>query len=132
MPNLANITIKKNDGTTDIVWTGKVPSSGDKNPALWKSDTVGSAPAFRPSFSLESMFNGTKSARRLNWEFRYPVTTVDAGGKTVVANVAIGSGSFLLPQGMTDADLNEAVSQHANLLVSVLIKDCFKTGYSAT
>lgn len=132
MPSLANITIKKNDGTTDIVWNGKVPSSGDKNPALWRSDAVGAAAAFRPAFSLQSQFNGPKTARRMTFDFTYPVTTVDAGGKTVVADKVIYSGSALLPMGMTDTDLAEAISQFANLMASTLVKDCFKAGYSAT
>ncbi|DAD50928.1 coat protein [ssRNA phage SRR6049586_1] len=33
MPAIANITVKKNDDTTDIVWTAVQPSSGDGTPA---------------------------------------------------------------------------------------------------
>lgn len=35
MPNMANITVKKADGTTDVVYTALTPSAGDKTSARW-------------------------------------------------------------------------------------------------
>ena len=41
MPQGSNITIKKDDTVTNIVYTFVVPSSGDATPAVWKSQSVG-------------------------------------------------------------------------------------------
>lgn len=132
MPNLANITVKKNDGTTDIVWTGVVPSAGDKTPAVWKSQTVGTADAHRPELKLSSRDNGPGSARRLDGTLSYPTTAVGTDGKINVVDKFILNISVVKPKGMPDADVNEAVSQGMNLLVSTLVKDCFKQGYAPT
>jgi hypothetical protein len=132
MASIANITVKKNDGTTDILWTGIQASAGDKSPAIWRSLTVGSAPAFQPVMKMTSRDNGTKSARRVDVEITYPYTTVGSDGKTYLAEKAIYTGSFLCPQGMPVADFNEAVSQAMNLTAATLVKDSFKAGFAPT
>lgn len=132
MPSIANITVKKNDGTTDIVWAQVAASAGDKSPALWRSTTVGSAPAFQPAMRMTSRDNGTKSARRVDVEITYPYTTVGTDGKTYMAEKAIFTGSFLMPAAMPTVDFNEAVSQGMNLMAATLIKDSFKAGFAPT
>jgi hypothetical protein len=132
MPALANITVKKNDGITDIIYTGLVPASGDRSSAFWRCEAVGSAAAFRPTLSLASRPNGPGTARRLDAVYTFPVTVTGTDGITRVVDKAIITSSGVLPLGMASADVNEAVSQGFNLLVSALIKSCFQTGYSAT
>ncbi len=132
MPQLANITVKKNDGTTDILWSGVVPSSGDKNSAIWRSLTVGLAVGHQPSFQLSSRNNGNGTARRMEGYTTYPYVVTGTDGKMTVQDKAIIEIGGVIPLGMPIADINEAVSQSMNLFVSTLIKDCFKQGYSAT
>nr|QDH89291.1 MAG: hypothetical protein H3RhizoL13507e1361_000002 [Leviviridae sp.] len=132
MPSLANITVKKNDGTTDIVWSGVAASAGDKSPALWRSLTVGAAPAFQPAMKMTSRDNGTKSARRVDVEVTYPYTTTGTDGKTYLAEKAIFTGSFVAPQAMPAADYDEAVAQAMNLMASTLVKQSFQAGFSPT
>jgi len=48
MPTMGNIVVKKADGTTDITYSSVVPSAGDTSPAIWQSQTVGSAPLHYP------------------------------------------------------------------------------------
>lgn len=132
MPSIANITVKKNDGTTDIVWSAVAASAGDRSPAIWRSLTVGSAPAYQPVMKMTSRDNGTKSARRVDVEVTYPYTTVGSDGKTYLAEKAIFTGSWLCPQGMPIADFNEAVSQGMNLVATTLAKDSFKAGFAPT
>lgn len=132
MPNQANVTIKKNDGTTDVTYTAVIPSSGDKSPAIWKNQTLGTASAHRPEMKLQSRDNGTGSARRLDGSYMYPSLTVGTDGKTYVGDKLIGSISFLVPKGMPDAEINEGVSQFVNLCASVAFKDAFKQGYAHT
>lgn len=132
MPQLANIVVKKNDGTTDITYTGVVPSSGDKSPAIWRANSVGTAAAFRPELQLSSAPNGTKTARRMPYRYTYPSTVTGSDGKITVADRLILEGSVLVPTGMTDADVNEAVAQGCNLIASALIKASFQSGFAPT
>lgn len=133
MPSIANITVKKNDGTTDIVYSAVQPSSGDGVAAIWQSQTVGTALSHRPEFRLSArdFEQGRKRATRST--FVYPqIATNTTTGITAVVDRMMLSTNATMPKNMTAADVNEAVSQYANLLASTLIKDCVKSGYSAT
>lgn len=132
MPSIANLTVKKNDGVTDVTFTAEVPSSGDKNPALWRNESVGTAISHRPTLSLSSRNNGTGTARRLDGSFTYPTTVTGTDGRVTVADKAIIGITGVIPLGMPVADINEAVSQAMNLFVTTLVKDSFKAGYAPT
>lgn len=130
MPTMANITVKKNDNTTDITYTAVAASGGDKSPALWKENTASTVPAFRPSFSLQSEWNGPKTGRRLLTEYRYPVTVTASDGKVSISDTLIIKCDSIVPQGMTDTQIAEAVSQGVNLHAASLTKDSMKSGYA--
>lgn len=133
MPNMANITVKKNDGTTDITYTAMIPSAGDKSPAIWRSTTVGSAPSHNPEMRMTSRNNGTGTARRVEVVSQYPtLVTSPADGKVSVADKVVLDLSVVIPQGMPTTDINEAVSQFCNLIAATLVKDSFKAGFSPT
>lgn len=132
MPQMANITVKKNDGTTDVIYTAVVPSAGDKTPAIWRNNTVGTAISHRPEVRVTSRDNGTNAARRVDVLAVYPTTATGSDGRINVVDKAILNASFLVPKGMLEADVNEAVSQTLNLLASTLIKDTVKSGYAPT
>lgn len=130
---MANITVKKNDGTTDIVYTAVAQSAGDKSPAVWRSNSVGAAAAHHPELRLSSQSNGTQTARRVNGSYSYPslVTSTDTGITSVGDRFNL-TVSGVIPLNMTDADLAEAVSQSLNLFASTLMKDSFKAGFAPT
>lgn len=130
MPQIANITVKKNDGTTDVVYTGLVPSAGDKSPAIWRANSLGTAPALRPEFMVTSQPNGPKTARRVNTKFSFPSLVTGSDGRKSVADRVVMELSVVLPQGMDEGDVNEAVSQGVNLLNSTLVRDSLKIGYA--
>lgn len=132
MPNIANITIKKNDGTTDITYTAVVPSAGDKSPAVWRSQTVGSAAAHQPEVRMTSRANGLNSARRVEVTATYPSTVTGSDGKISVADRVVFQVSGVIPLGMPTVDVNEAVSQLLNVFAVTLFKDSFKTGFAPT
>lgn len=133
MPAIAAITVKKNDGTTDIVYTGVIPASGDGSAAVWKSQTVGTASAHQPELRLTSREAEKGSKRALRATYVYPeIATNSTTGITSVVGLAMGSADWLVPKSMKAADVNEIASQFANLLVAALIKQCVKDGYSAT
>lgn len=130
MPSMANITVKKHDGTTDIVWSNVTPSAGDRSPAVWKSNTVGTASSHRPEFRIVARDNGPGDARRVEGSGVYPQTVTGTDGKITVANKLPFNFSFLVPKGMPDADVNEATSQFCHLMASALTKECARTGYA--
>lgn len=133
MPAIANITVKKNDGTTDIIYTGVSPSSGDGVPAVWKSQTVGSAQAHQPELRLLSRDGGKGSKRAMRATYVYPqIATNSTTGITSVIDKAAADINWSVPKSMAQADVNEFASQLANLIVSALVKQCVKDGYSAT
>jgi len=133
MPQIANITVKKNDGVTDIVYTGVSPASGDNTPAIWKAQGVGTAPAHQPEFRLVARDASKGSKRALRSTFVYPqITTNTTTNITSVVDRALAATDWSVPKGMSQADINEFASQYAALLSASIIKDCIKQGYSAS
>jgi hypothetical protein len=133
MPTMANITVKKADGTTDITYTALSPSAGDGVPAAWRSESAGSAPGFKPLLSLWSKTNGNRTARRVEYDYSYPQTATDSTTTlTSVINKPIAKGYFVIPNEVPDTVLAEYVAQCTNLLASTLVKDSIKAGYAPT
>lgn len=132
MAQMADITVKKADETTDIVYSQIVPSAGDKTAALWKCTSVGSAPGHNPRMSLVSRDNAAKTARRVAAEFAYPWTAIATDGSVQIIDTFRFSGSYIVPQGMPQDVINEATAQCNNLLAAVLIKNSIKSGYAPT
>lgn len=133
MPSIADITVKKNDGTTDIVYSARSPSSGDGVPAVWKSATVGTAQAHQPELRLSSREAKKGAGRALRVTYVYPQIATDS---TTSLTSVVDRASFTLeltfPKGMASADVNEFVAQGINLLDSSLLISCFQSGYSAS
>lgn len=130
MPTMANITVKKADGTTDVVYTATQASSGDGSPALWVSLTHSAVRAMRALVKVVARDNGPKDARKVEVQYRYPVIRVVGGVDTVVATVPV-SIVTTVANILTEAEINEAISQGLNLANSALVKACMKDGYSA-
>jgi hypothetical protein len=127
---MANLTVKKNDTTTDVVYTAVAASGGDNSPAVWRNNTVGSAPAHRPELRMQSRLNGTGTARRVDVHFSYPSLRTGTDGAITIGDRGVFDCSIVVPQGMADVDLNEYVSQGLNLLATTLMKDSVKGGYA--
>lgn len=130
MPQMANIVIKAADGVAAVTYTAKVPSAGDKSPAVWKNDAVGTVNAAKPSFTFVMMDNGTRKARRARSSFIWPKTRTDVAGNVSVVGGASGESSHLIPQDMTVTEINEYCAQYANLLASTLVQACLTSGYA--
>jgi len=130
---MADITVKKNDGVTNITYTAKVPAGGDGTAAIWRSESVGTAPAHFPElrFSARDVRKGLARAPRTT--FVYPMTSTNSttGVTSVVDKIRIGS-DWDIPKNVTQAAIDEAVSQYANLLAAALTVSCLKAGYAPT
>lgn len=133
MPQMANITVKKADGTTDVVYSALTPSSGDKTAAQWRCETVGASASLRPIFQMASTYNGTRTARRLDLTFKFPWPVIDANtGIATVKATLPASIQITVPTNVPDATVAEAIAQFANLLKSTLVQDSLKSGYAPT
>lgn len=130
MPSLANITIKKADGTTDVVYTAVAGSSGDGSPAIFRNDTVGTTLAERPTLLVKTSSNGPKTARRLRADYSWPVVSTDGGGNKTIVGRMTGDASFLIPQNQTIELISEQAYQFGNLIASAIIKASAVEGYA--
>lgn len=130
MPQMANIVIKASNGTTDVTYVAKSPSAGDKSPAVWKNDAVGTVNAARPTFTFVMADNGTRKARRARSSFIWPKTRLDTAGNVSVVGGASAESSHLIPQDMTTVEIQEYCAQYANLLASALIQASLNSGYA--
>lgn len=134
MPTMADITVKKNDGTTDVIYTGIVPFGGPNAPAIWKNQTVGTSIGQQPEFrcsSKETKSNGVGFFDvRMTYKYPRSVSNTTTGEITVSEGFS-GAVSARISQLMLTTDLNEAASQFGNLMASALIKAVLKSGRSA-
>lgn len=131
MPQMANITVKKADGTTDIVYNAIMPSSGDKSPAVWYAKSASTIPKHRPMFSLLTKDNGPRTARHASGVFKFPAIVMVGGQENLVATVPL-SFEGTLPTTIDAAVVKEAVYQFGNLLVAALVRAQLEEGYAAT
>lgn len=135
MPSMASITVKKSDGTTDIVYDSITASGGESSPAVWRQDTgaaAGLPVGLRSLFKVASKWNGPKTARQLSFEFSQPYAVQDSTTTLYSAkDRVVMNGVITLPQGIPSASLNEVV-QGLNLLASTLVKSCAQAGYAPT
>jgi hypothetical protein len=130
---MANITVKADDGTTDVVYTALVASGGDRSPAVWRANASTGTPGQRPELRISSRNNGDNTARRIDGQFTFPSVYTDTNTSTTkVLNRANASFSAVLPADFPDASANEFGAQLGNLLAAALVEEILSTGYSAT
>ncbi len=135
MPSMANITVFKYDGVTNITYDALAASGGDGSPAVWRQDTgaaAGLPVGLRSTFKMWSTWNGPKTARQVKANFVMPyavqdsTTTLYSAKDRVVADFII-----TLPQAIPSANLNEAY-QVCHLIAATLFKQAVAAGYSPT
>jgi hypothetical protein len=136
MPAIASITVKKSDGTTDIVYDALSGSGGDSSPAVWRQDTgavAGLPVGLRKVLKMLTKWNGPKTARQVQFDYTYPyaiqdsTTTLYSSKDRVVFN-----GIMTTPQGIPANEIQEACYQFGNLMAATLIKQSASGGYAPT
>jgi len=137
MPAMANLVVKKADGTTDITFNQLAAASGDGSRAVWRADSsapVGLPVGLRQTFSVGSTWNGPKTARRIAFEFAYPYATQDTTTSLYSARdrVVFNQNGATFPAGIPSSVLSEAAAQFSNLMGTQLMKDVMSTGYAPT
>lgn len=133
MAQQANITIKKADGTTDVVFTALSPSAGDKTPAIWRSESVGSIAANRPLLSVSARASADKKARIVNVSYSFPETYTDSTTGLVKVNTSFRAQvQIVVPQNQTDASIQEAAAQFGNLMDHADIQMAIRSAIAPT
>lgn len=133
---MAAITVKKADGTTDIVYAALASAGADGSKAVWRQDAGQPANmpvGHRPVLEVRSVNNGPGTARRIEIVYKraysYDNTTT---GRREMADHVVASCTVTTPKGMPAAEVNEGVHQFANLIASSLMKSTFTDGYAPT
>jgi hypothetical protein len=131
MPTAASITIKKNDGTTDLVYNVVTASGGDKSPAMFRADALSGTPGQKPLLAVSSQPNGTNTGRRVTLVYTYPqVYTDTTTSLTQVRTKANARVDIFVPLDMDAATANEFGAQLGNLMASALIKSVSQSGFA--
>ncbi len=133
MTSAANLTVKKNDGTTDIVYTLLAASGGDKSPAVWRSTTAPGTGGQQPQLQVQSRNNGDNTGRRVDITYVYPSVYTDAASSlSKVRSKVVATVSMLIPLDITAADALEAGAQLAHLLNNAVVLPTLQNGYAPT
>jgi len=129
MPTMANVTVKKADGVTDIVYTALTSSPGDNSPARWSAVAANQVAALRPTVEFFTRFNAKKDARHVSMITKVPevvtINSVDTINGTVLVTI-----TAVTPLQVKDSTIAEAIAQSANLYKATLIQDSYKAGYA--
>lgn len=134
----ADLTVKKADAATNIVYSGLVGASGDGVPAVWRCDDVAAgwsvAPAaVRPVLTVLTKWNGPKTARQLKFTFSYPSPFTDTTtGLTTMVDKLYAEGIITIPQAMPVAQIGEGNAQLFNLLDHASVLAMANSGYAVT
>lgn len=131
MPQITDITVKKSNGTTDITYSQVVASSGGNSPAIWRSPE-GDAAAHRPTLSVLGRDNGNRTARELNYEFRYPYVVTAADGSKRISDMPRMTLKLHNVTSVPQVVIDEFVHQGLNLFASNLSKAQGTSGFAAT
>lgn len=130
MTQQANITVKKYDGTTDVVYSAVLPAAGG-NPAEWRAPTLGTAVAHQPVLKIRSSKNKAGTVSRVEGIAVYPeIATAADGTKTVPNKLTITFG-VVNPAGMAITSVQEGVYQLFNLIASAHVKTQAVEGFAA-
>lgn len=136
MPTMASITVKKYDGTTDIVFDQQTGAGGEGIPAVWRQDTgniAGLPVGLRSTFSLRTKSNGPKTARQMSFELVFPYAVQDSTTTLYAAkDRVVYTGNITIPNAIPSTQINEAIAQGLNLLASSLVKSAGYAGYAPT
>lgn len=137
MPSMANITV--NFDGQNHVYNAVVPSAGDKSPAMWRYDTAnhdvvaGSSVGQLSAVTCTSRFNGTKTARYVEWKFDIPNITAGPVGTAPVSNgKETVTCTLVLPQNAPAAFHVHAAKMISGFLASALAVSVNETGFAPT
>lgn len=121
MANIADVTVKKADGTTNVVFKAVTRAAGDKSPARFAQVTGFPVAADRPSIAISSrsVSGTTGGVRGLTIDGIFPIV-LSNGEKR---HVTLKGAQVLVPLDAPTADVTEGVHQLLNVAASAAVKD---------
>lgn len=126
MPNLANITVKASNGTTDVIYTGLTPGSSNEY-SVHKAPALGATDETRPEF--RSRVTQTREGWRVTTWYMYPYAVLNStDGVTTVRRRIMSKKVTDYPKDVPATTIAEAVAQGANLEASTLVKSLATDG----
>lgn len=131
MPQMADISVKKADGTTNVTYTALTPSAGDTVAARWRENTQAAVVGNRPAAMQFARMNGTGRARVVTTRVRFPIVRSE-GGVTTLIGILPMELSGTISDSFSQSEIDEAVAQSINLFSSTLIRSGYTTGYAPT
>lgn len=132
MSTISNITVKKNDGTTDVIYTAIEGKSGD-NPARWKAPALGATPVTQPELRVGSKVVPNSGKGKVIATFALPYSVVNSTtGVTSVVSKELFRLEYTGDNEIPSAVRDEGVSQGMNLLASASFKTMLKELSAAT
>lgn len=126
MPSQADLTVKANNGSTDVIYVAVQPSLGNRvTPALWWTLALGETPGTHPYYTHFSEANGNQTVRRSIGSYVYPVAVPTEAGSLIydIASRVKVDLVVQAPQNVLSSVVNEAVAQSFNLFLAT------KAGY---
>lgn len=133
MSTMANITVKKADGTTDVIYVAATPSAGDKIAAVWTQNAFSGIQGFRPRLDLATQDNSAGTIRQARVKFDYPSIYTDTNTSLQKKLGSVGfDGTLYMPKSLTTTEWKEAWAQLGNLLSSTLVRDSIESGFAPT
>lgn len=130
MAQQTNITVKKYDGVTDVVYSAVLPASGS-TAAVWRAPTLGTAQAHQPELRIKSSKNKSGSVQRVEGVMVYPEIITGADGSKTIANKVIVSVNVTNPTGMALTAVQEGITQALNAFASGHVKTQAIEGFAA-
>lgn len=129
MPNMANIVVKKADGTTNFTYTALTASPGDRGFAQWRGE--GATPALCPNLRMKTQWNGPRTARQFDASGNFPYVQTVSGIEMPVAQFTFRyNGS--VPMNVPSAYMADVAACVANAIASQLFRDMVAQGVAAT
>lgn len=125
MPQMTAITVKKFDGTTDIVYAIKSAAAGDGAWASWRQDAGNTFPPAARPVLMHRVTESARGVRRVDIMYTYPFAYTDTStGQVVISPLAVTykNGVLAAPQGLPTAVLQEAGAQFANLIGNFVLR----------
>lgn len=130
MTQQANITVKKYDGVTDVIYSAVLPASGS-TAAVWRAPTLGTAQAHQPELRIKSTRNRAGTVQRVEGVMVYPEIITATDGSKSVLNKTIVSFNVTNPSGMALTAVQEGIAQAFNLFASAHVKTQATEGFAA-
>lgn len=133
MPSITPITVLKNDGVTNVIYSAVTGASGD-TPAQWFAPTLGATAATRPELRFHSKkINGKPSMTRVIATVMMPFSVVNSTtGLTSIEKRMIGRLELPFDADIPSSVQDEFISQAVNLFASAHAKAQFKEGAAST